>query len=194
MAEPRRFRTGATRVAAGIFCSLSNADGYSLQLLKGRATSTKYGVPSTEYRVRSTKHKAKIAWYSVLGTPYSVLRTPYSALRTRYWVLCTRLFATRTAPPESPNQNPSAPMQFSLQTLMLVFVVVAASLSLCGPWGLLLAAVVLTCAGYIRVARDRGKAWVVVTFVSCICSCLGLAALAVTEPRTHLRSDSCGII
>ena len=68
-------------------------------------------------------------------------------------------------------------MQFSLQTLMLVFVVVAASLSLCGSWGLLLAAVVLACAGYIRMAKDRVQAWTVAVFVLFIGSCLGLAAL-----------------
>ena len=50
-------------------------------------------------------------------------------------------------------------MQFSLQTLMLSFVVVAASVSLCGPWGMLLAAVALAIAGYVRMAKDRGKAW-----------------------------------
>jgi hypothetical protein len=85
-------------------------------------------------------------------------------------------------------------MQFSLQTLLLSFVVVAASLSLCGPWGLLLAAVDLICAGYIRMAKDRRQAWVNVLFYLIFFSiflCMGVLPTSLCQPRINTRSMQC---
>jgi hypothetical protein len=75
-------------------------------------------------------------------------------------------------------------MQFTLQTLMLSFVVVAAAVGLCGPWGMLLAAAVLVCAGYIRMAKDRDKAWKIVIII--LSSCLiGMLLYAMQSPRIN---------
>jgi hypothetical protein len=64
------------------------------------------------------------------------------------------------------------PTQFSLQTLLLCFVVVAAAVGLCGAWGILLAAAVLTVAAYIRMVEDRAKAWQIVIILLVLSSCL----------------------
>jgi hypothetical protein len=67
-------------------------------------------------------------------------------------------------------------MQFTLQTLMLAFVVVAAAAGLFGASGLVVSAVLLACAGYIRMSKDPEKAFydVVVTFICLLpfCPCI----------------------
>jgi hypothetical protein len=65
-------------------------------------------------------------------------------------------------------------MQFSLQSLLLAFVVVAAALGAFGPGGILIAAILLGIAAYIRSARSMGRAarygvlwllWFVLVFI-----------------------------
>jgi hypothetical protein len=83
-------------------------------------------------------------------------------------------------------------MQFSLQTLMLAFVVVAAAVGLCGLWGILFAAVLLAAAGYIRMARDRGKAWQIVAMASLIVLSVGGFVIGFTyRTDTYYNRDQC---
>jgi hypothetical protein len=82
-------------------------------------------------------------------------------------------------------------MQFSLQTLMLSFVVVAAAVGLCGPWGVLLAAVILACAGYIRMAKSRPGAWLKVVFFWGFCSCAGILSPLFIESRVSPQRACC---
>lgn len=82
-------------------------------------------------------------------------------------------------------------MQFSLQTLMLAFVVVAAAVGLCGLWGLLLAAVILGIAGYIRMAKDRYLAWAKVILILFFCLCSGIFLPLFCESREPGRRANC---
>jgi hypothetical protein len=85
------------------------------------------------------------------------------------------------------------PTQFSLQTLLLCFVAVAAAVGLCGAWGILLAAVVLVAAGYIRMAGNRAKAWEIVIILLVLLSpCLiGFLLPAVRTARESPPSTQC---
>jgi hypothetical protein len=84
-------------------------------------------------------------------------------------------------------------MQFSLQTLLLCFVVVAAAVGLCDAWGILVAAVVLGVAGYLRIAKDRSKAWWNLFVVILVLSCGGLFLSSITPigSREASRSSCC---
>jgi hypothetical protein len=90
-------------------------------------------------------------------------------------------------------------MQFSLQTLMLIFVVVAAAVGLFGISGMVVSAVVLACAGYIRMSKDPEMACyrvvVGVIFVFPFLCCLGIPLLmALNEAVSgYLQLDHRGI-
>jgi len=84
-------------------------------------------------------------------------------------------------------------MQFSLQTLMLIFVVVAAAVGLFGMGGMVVSAVVLVCAGYIRMSKDSEKAFynvvvlciILLPFSPCILLPLLLGNEAYQGPRVE---------
>lgn len=84
------------------------------------------------------------------------------------------------------------PIQFSLQTLLLCFVVVAAAVGLCGPGGLLLAAIVLGVAGYVRTAKHRGKAWLKACLALLFLLCSGsLLTVPPSGPARQAARKSC---
>jgi len=65
-------------------------------------------------------------------------------------------------------------MQFTLQTLMISFVVVWCSLALCGPWGIVLAAVLLGIAAYIRSSKSVLRAAMIVCVILFVLAGIGL--------------------
>jgi hypothetical protein len=79
-------------------------------------------------------------------------------------------------------------VQFSLQSLMLSFVIVGMAAALCGWWGLPLAVVILAAAGYIRMAENRRVAWIGVILIAG----LGIFLFWPVSPRcTSSRRSQC---
>ena len=100
-------------------------------------------VQSTEYIVQNTKCRE-------FNIPYFVLCTPYLAPSHHPLI---------PNPHKIPIVHPLHPMQFSLQTLLLILVVVAAAVGLFGVVGMVISVVVLACAGYIRMSKDSEMAF-----------------------------------
>jgi hypothetical protein len=82
-------------------------------------------------------------------------------------------------------------MQFSLQSLMLSFVVVAAAIGVCGPWGIALAAYLLLFAACVRRVLARSVPAVIVLTILFIVGLVVLLSIVVSFAREMDRREKC---
>ncbi|MGA2258196.1 MAG: hypothetical protein ABSG53_26310, partial [Thermoguttaceae bacterium] len=88
------------------------------------------------------------------------------------------------AQPELP--PPSPPFQFSLRTLLLLFVVLGSSLAVFGAWGIVVFALVVGLAIYLHEAEPLWS-WARLALVVIVL--LGLAALLMPGIETHREAS-----
>jgi hypothetical protein len=74
-------------------------------------------------------------------------------------------------------------IQYRLSTLLLAFVVVAASLGLCGAWGIVVAAVLLAVAAYARKAKTMGRRFVRAFVILPPLLCVGFIGVVVVTSK-----------
>jgi hypothetical protein len=85
-------------------------------------------------------------------------------------------------------------MQFSLQSLMLSFVVVAAAIGVCGPWGIALAVYLLALAASIRRARTSKAAVIGFGLLLILGGILSLGIIAyIRYAREMDRREKCAM-
>jgi len=97
---------------------------------------------------------------------------------------------TATEPEPATSQFQPRPFQFSLRTMLLVFVVLASSLGVFGGWGVVVFALVVGLAIFLQQVESLGSlVWL--ALVVLFLMCLGLLP-AVESSRGSSRRSICG--
>ena len=97
--------------------------------------------------------------------------------------------AEESPPNESPPQRPR--FQFSLRTLLLLFVVLGSSLAVFGAWGIVVFALVVGLAVYVHHVESFSSLAYLALLVLCLMCVIGLLLPAVESARESSRLASC---
>ncbi len=97
--------------------------------------------------------------------------------------------------PQPAASDPRPPFQFSLRTLLLLFVVLGSSLAVFGTWGIVVFAFLGGLAVYLRQAKSfRSSGWLILLALPCAFALLDLLSMywsAVSTARESARRAQC---